>query len=165
MKTWLLDNRTAMVKAFFAAVVIPFLFALIALEIYFANTADLSGAPGIVLFSVFVLASIGTFLLFVLQLPFLGRKVFPWIATTLLTLGFLLWLQANVFNWNFGPMDGRGIPWKEYRSLGYFELFVYGMVIVMAIWVRRKLFERVALVSSGLIFILLIPVSYWFENS
>jgi len=150
-------------KAFCAALVIPCTLALTALDIYFANMSELPGNPGAVCTMMFIWTSIGVVLLCLVQLPFLGsslgRNVFPWIATTLFTLGFLFWFQANVFNWDFGPMNGREIPWKEYRLLGIFELFVYGAIVLTALCFRKKLFENMVPISCMLIFIQAIPVS------
>ena len=147
-----------MKRAFFAALVIPFTLALTAWGIYFANINELPGNPSTVLATFFVLASTGTALLFFIQLPFLGRKVSPWIATTLLTVGFLLWFQANVFNWNLGIMDGAEIPWKKYRPLGIFELFVYSAIIFAALHFRKKLLQRLVPISCTLIFIQAVPI-------
>ena len=146
-------------QAFFVALVIPFTLALTALGIYFANINEMPGNPETVLISIFILASIGALPLFLVQLPFLGRKVFPGIAVTLLTLGFILWFQANVFNWNLGLMDGGEIPWKKYRPLGVFELVVYGTIFFMAFRFRNKLLEYLLPISCGLIFIQAVPVS------
>jgi hypothetical protein len=93
---------------------------------------ELPGNPGSVCAAVFIQTFAGVLLLFAIQLPFLGRKVFSGITITLFTFGFLFWFQANVFNWNFGPLDGREIPWKSYTPLGIFELFVYGVIFCLA---------------------------------
>jgi len=158
MKTWFFENRGAIRQAFFAAIVIPCTLALTALGIYFANITELPGNPGAVCFSVFIQVLAGIILFFIVQLPFLGRKVFSWITTTLFTLGFLLWFQAHVFNWNLGLLDGREIPWQSYKLLGIFELFVYCVLFILAFCFRKKLFEHLVPISCILICIQIVPV-------
>ena len=160
MKTWFLNNRIAMVQAFFAALVIPCTWALTALGIYFANIMEIPGNPVPVSITVFVLVSIVVSLLFLVQLPFLGHKFFPWIAVTLLTFGLLLWFQANVFNWNFGVLDGREIDWKSLGlvTLGIFELFVYGAIFFLAFRFKDKLLERIVPIAGVLVLMQVIPV-------
>ena len=159
MKTWLSKNRTAITQAFFVALAAPVTLALTALGIYFANIMELPGNPGSVCAAVSLQAFVSVLLLFGFQLPFLGWKIFPWIAVTLFTFGFLVWFQANVFNWDFGPLDGRVIPWKSYRLLGIFELFVYGVIFIIAFRFKNKLLEHVVAISCILILMQVIPVS------
>ena len=159
MKTWFLDNHAAMMQAFFAALMVPLTLSLTALGIYFANATELPGNPGSVCLSIGLQTLIGVLLLFIVQIPFFGRKAFSWIAVTLFTLGFLFWFQANVFNWNFGVLDGREIDWNSYRFLGIFELFVYGVIFCLALRFRKKLFEHLVSIACVLIFIQAVPVS------
>ena len=160
MKTWFLKNRVALIQALFVALVAPCTLALTALGIYFANTMELPGNPGSICVSVLIQTFIGVLLLFVIQLPLLGQKAFYWIAITLFTLGFLFWFQAHVFTWDFGPLDGREIPWASYTPLGIFELFIYGVIFLLVFHFKNKILEHIVPISCILILMQTIPISF-----
>jgi hypothetical protein len=161
MNTILKQYIPDILRSIFISFFIPVTLACTGLTIFFANSDEMVGTIQTLLhpLTLFVLGM--TLLLFLFQLPFLFIKKswFITINTVLLTVGFLLWLQGNVFNWNFGRLTGGGIAWEQFRHLAYFELVCYIIVFGIAIW-KRKLFSQYAIhLSCILILMQLVPLT------
>jgi len=113
---------TNLFRSIIVAFLIPFTFACTGMSIFIANSAEMPGTVPALIPALCGLVGIVASGLFFVQLPFLFVKKhwFPAVNSLLLGCGFLLWLQANVFNWNFGQLDGGGISdnWTAAASTG-----------------------------------------------
>ncbi|MFZ4520873.1 MAG: sulfatase-like hydrolase/transferase [Bacteroidales bacterium] len=49
----------------------------------------------------------------------------------LLGLSYLVWIQSQLFVWNFGQFNGRNIDWTKWKHIMYFEGVVWFLVIVL----------------------------------
>jgi len=100
------------------------------------------------------LVAVATMLLFLMQFPFLFIKKhwFIYINTLLFACGFLLWMQANVFNWNFGELDGTRVNWTAFRPAMVLEIAAYAAVIGLVFWKREWLHKHVVHLTCLLIF-------------
>jgi hypothetical protein len=48
----------------------------------------------------------------------------------LAALAVLTWVQGNILVWDYGPLDGRSIPWAEYGWRGALDLTIWILVLV-----------------------------------
>jgi hypothetical protein len=54
----------------------------------------------------------------------------------------VFWIQANIFVWNYGVLNGEAIPWLEFKSRSLIELSAYGILIAVFIWFRKEIFNK-----------------------
>jgi hypothetical protein len=69
-----------------------------------------------------------------------GRRL---LAAVLLALAGLLYLQGNVFVWDYGKFDGIDIDWARHRLLGWAEAAVWLGLLVAAVVFHRRLWKHV----------------------
>lgn len=161
MKTWIKNIFWEMLQALFVAVLIPATFSCTALTIFLANSAEIAGTVPTLLPPLCLIIGVGTLFLFLVQLPFVFVKK-SWMAginAFLLGCGFLLWLQSNVFNWNFGKLDGSGINWSAYRHLMILELIAYLAIIAFVLWQRHRFSKYAIHIVCILIFMQVAPLA------
>ncbi len=75
-----------------------------------------------------------------------GRRI---LASVLLASAALLYLQGNVFVWDYGRFDGTDIDWSRHLIAGVFEVVVWlGFLVAAVIFSKRlwKFVPRIALV-------------------
>jgi len=126
-------------RSLLVALLIPLTFACTGMNIFSSNSTEWGGNLPVVmplLFGFVIVTALG---LFLVQLPFLFIKKdwFIPVNSFLFVCGFLLWLQANVFNWNFGELDGSGVNWQAFRTLMVLEIVVYAAIIGLVLWKRQ----------------------------
>jgi len=61
-----------------------------------------------------------------------------------------LWLQTSVLVWDYGPFDGRRIPWQEFSRQRALELAVWALVLGSAWWRAGWVRRRVGLIATTL---------------
>jgi len=59
-------------------------------------------------------------------------------AAMLSAIAVLVWLQGNILVWDYGSLDGRNIDWMSADWRGVFDLFVWGVVLLIAISFYRR---------------------------
>ncbi|MDR2643763.1 MAG: hypothetical protein LBC74_13330, partial [Planctomycetaceae bacterium] len=146
MNTWFRQNYENIFRALCVAALIPVTFICTGLTIFFANQSEVSGTISSFLPIFGQMIALVVFILFLVQFPFLfiKRNWFPLLNSLILAVGFLFWLHANVFNWNFGILDGSSIDWKSFQYLAYRELFFDTLVLGILFW-RYKWFSKYAI--------------------
>ena len=75
-----------------------------------------------------------------------GRRI---LTSVLLALAALLYLQGNVFVWDYGRFDGTDIDWSRHRIAGVFEVIVWlGFLAAAVIFSKRlwKFMPRIAVI-------------------
>lgn len=149
-------------RSFLVALLVPLTFACTGLGIFVANAAEMTGTLSTLMTPLCVLVGLVTLCLFLLQLPFVllkNKKWFVGINAVLFACGFLLWFQANVFNWNFGQLDGSGVNWSEFRHLMWLEIIVYVTVFGLVIWKRQWFSQYAVHFACLLIFMQMVPLA------
>jgi len=150
-----------LLRCIIVALLIPFTFACTGLTIFVGNSADMPGSIPALVPLLCGLVGVVTLGLFLVQLPFLFIKKswFVTINALLLGCGFLLWLQANVFNWNFGELDGSGVNWAAFRHLMALEIVVYVAVVGLVVWKRRRFSQYTVHCACLLMFMQAAPLA------
>lgn len=141
----------ASVIAFFAATLFLFGPAMVYLtnSIEFSNTlADLAiaGAIGAVV-AFLLLAAV------LIGLKALGPALMEKGLALIFALGALLWFQGNFLLWNYGPLDGRAIPWSAMARFGIIDGIVWLGALVAALVLSRPLLRFAGKAALALIVI------------
>ncbi|MCL2006168.1 MAG: LTA synthase family protein [Planctomycetaceae bacterium] len=149
-----LTKSALLYRSLCVALLIPFTFACTGLSIFIKNFEMMPGSLNVLLPLLGGLVLLAALPFFLLQLPFLFVKKhwFIYINSLLFACGFLLWMQANVFNWNFGELDGTRVNWAAFRPMMVLELVAYIAVIVLVLWKRQWLQKHVLYLACLLIF-------------
>ena len=95
--------------------------------------------------------------LFLRLLRLFGRRSLEKGIAVLFALAVLLWLQGNVLLWNYGPLDGRAIPWKSMRPQGFVDLGIW-IGLLAAAFLLSPIVVRHAKKASW--FLILIQLGY-----
>ncbi|HOW45384.1 MAG TPA: sulfatase-like hydrolase/transferase [Candidatus Aminicenantes bacterium] len=90
-------------------------------------------------------------------LRLLGRKPLEKGIALLFALALLLWLQGNVLLWNYGPLDGRSIPWESMKPQGFIDLGLW-LTLLAAAFLFSSFVARHARKISW--FLILIQLGY-----
>ena len=53
--------------------------------------------------------------------------------SVLLALGILIWLQGNIFTWEYGLLDGQGINWQAGIWRGFFDGVIWALLIFLSV--------------------------------
>ena len=78
----------------------------------------------------------------------------------LAAIGILIWLQSNIFVWDYGLLDGRNIDWSVSSWRGWLDLTVWISILTVSIVFYKKI-GRIFIISAVLLFIIqLLSVSY-----
>jgi hypothetical protein len=141
--------------------IIPALWASLALAltlwlfgpatIYYTNVLEFNyqfvwGLPGLAAGAVATLALLVVW-------PALLRRSRRRAAALILVLAALLWLQGTFLVWNYGPLDGREIPWGRLWPLGLIDGLVWLAGIAWALLRPDGLARRARAVALALIFV------------
>ena len=132
-----------LLKALAVALLLPVTVVCTALTIYFGNSSEL----GIDLLSVLKISLaffvFATVVLVAVQLPFLyffKGKAFAFVNAVILSAGYWFWLQANVLNWDMGPLTGV-IPFGQYKPYAYLELGIWFIAAILTVIFFKFLFK------------------------
>jgi hypothetical protein len=74
---------------------------------------------------------------------FLKPIVYQKIVSFLFVISFLLWLQGNVFVWNYGVLNGQEINWNSYQIYGFIDGIIWLFFLILA-FVKSALISRIA---------------------
>ena len=70
--------------------------------------------------------------------------------SVLLALGILIWLQGNIFTWEYGLLDGQGINWQAGIWRGFFDGVIWALLIFLSV-IFYKHFFKIAKFASILL--------------
>ena len=131
------------------AIVLPFIVVFVSpLAFYFGNHLEYTATLTDTLPLLLSISAIIAVLLFILL-----RSVHSWptlhgtIAGTLVGLALSAWMQSQIFAWDFGPLDGRGVDWSRWRIHANAEWAVWSTIVGLSIaWAIRspKSFRTIA---------------------
>lgn len=148
-------------RSLLVALLIPFTLACTGLSIFIANSTEMSGTISTLIPPLCALAGLVALILFLVQLPyfFVKKNWFAPVNLFLFGCGFLLYFQANVFNWNFGELDGNSINWSAFRLHMVLEIIVYAAIIGFMIWKRQWLNKYVIHLTCLLMLMQAVPLA------
>lgn len=108
-----------------------------------------------------IIGSLVVGLLIAALLYFIGRllKNTRRYISVLLALGVMIWLQGNIFVWEYGLLDGQGIDWKSGWWRGFIDGGVWVLLIFLAVIFYRSLskiatFTSILLISLQLVLLI-----------
>jgi hypothetical protein len=103
--------------------------------IYLTNVNEFSSRYTDVLLAGIALAAAFSLLLaaVILGLKALGKAFYEKGLALIFAAGFLIWLQGNFLLWDYGPLDGREIPWSRMARFGYIDGAVWLAVLAGAV--------------------------------
>jgi hypothetical protein len=141
-----------------AAVIIVFcaatLFLFLPGSVYLTNTIEFSNTLGDLVIAGAVAAAVASLVLAVLLigLKALGAAFLEKGLALLFASGVLLWLQGNFLLWDYGPLDGRAIPWSAMHRVGIIDGLVWVGGLVAAFLLAPRLLKLAK--SVGLVLII-----------
>lgn len=68
----------------------------------------------------------------------LNLKAYRLSTALLACLGLCAWIQSQLLIWDFGPLDGRGLPWEKFQAQSIIEITIWIAGIALAIIISRK---------------------------
>ncbi|MCX6303944.1 MAG: sulfatase-like hydrolase/transferase [Bacteroidetes bacterium] len=129
-----------------AAAVFPFMLLLVApLSFYFGNINELAFGLKDVTLQVSGLFLVLFAILFLLLFLF-RRKVttFSVLAGLLTGLALSVWLQSQLFVWNFGLFRGEMVDWDRWKIQMYLEFATWAVVILLTVFAFLRKNRKVA---------------------
>ncbi len=130
------------------AILILHIFLFIPTTIYLGNVDEFSVALGPILKLALVPALFSFIVLFIIGL-LLKEKQQRFYICLLSALGILVWFQAYILNWNYGPLDGSNIDWDKGGWRGVVDLELWILVICTSLYLaatfRHKLMTHGAI--------------------
>jgi hypothetical protein len=129
----------AVIIVFFAAT----LFLFLPGTVYLTNAVEFTNTLGdLVLAGAVAVAAAALILaLLLIGLRALGAGFLEKGLALLFALGFLLWLQGNFLLWDYGPLDGRAIPWSAMSRFGIIDGLVWAGGLAAAFVFARRLLK------------------------
>ena len=93
-------------------------------------------------------------------LPFqtLTKLVLVWLAIA-------LYVQGNLFVWDYGRFDGTDIPWHEFTKRGLIDTAVWLGILALIFVGRRRVLKDAALIVCGLCAIQIGSAAFAFSGS
>jgi hypothetical protein len=68
-----------------------------------------------------------------IALGFKFLSVFKWrTIATILAISILLWIQGNIFIWDYGQIDGAALRYDDFIFHGIFEILLWGSLLIVA---------------------------------
>ncbi|HEX2695918.1 MAG TPA: sulfatase-like hydrolase/transferase, partial [Acidobacteriota bacterium] len=122
-----------------AAIVIAFFVATLFLfgpaMVYLTNAIEFSNSLGDLAVAGAIVAAVAFLLLaaVLVGLRALGAAFLEKGLALIFALGVLLWFQGNFLHWNYGPLDGRAIPWSAMARFGYIDGLIWLGVLAAAV--------------------------------
>jgi hypothetical protein len=81
-------------------------------------------------------------------------KRFRYRATVLLlTVGMLLWIQANFLRWEYGEFNGTAINWQAFPWQGWIDIVIWLSVLVLAGRLSRRLSKHALFIAAAFILV------------
>ncbi|GHT17826.1 hypothetical protein FACS1894189_4480 [Planctomycetales bacterium] len=155
-------NWQFVLRAVCASLLIPVTVACTGLTIFCANMGEVSGTFQQLLPLLGLFISIVAVLLFCVQLPFVSLRRQKWfipLNAFLLGIGILLWVQGNVFAWNFGVLDGSSMDWSRFRLHAWGEVLAYLVILGAVFRYRLGLSQYAVYLTCVLSVVQILPIT------
>ena len=155
-------NRTVKEKIFSSFSVTAFLgFTLFVFgpsHIYFTNALEFSYTYSEILKYCLFLFLVAAIFLGLILLT-LRNDFFEKGVSLLFTISFLLWVQGSIFLWDYGPLDGRLIQWKDFSYYGYIDTVFWLGCLFLALFKSKIVYRFASKLSIVLILTQLVTLS------
>ncbi len=142
------------------------LFVFMPATIYLTNSVEFSsGLPDLLLAG----GCLALLFALLLRLVFLvlraaGPRSMERGVSLLFVIAFMLWFQGNFLLWNYGPLDGRYIPWAALKLNGYIDGGLWIAALVAAIALPRFISRHARISSLALILVQLGNFAFLFAR-
>jgi hypothetical protein len=140
------------------------LLALLLTAFYFAplslllvNSRELSVSPSTVL-ELFWTIQLSLIIFAVSASFILGSRLRRVFACLLASVAVLLYLQGNIFVWNYGLFDGTDIDWGRHSGVAVIEVIFWLGLPILAIYHHRKIWPRVHMLAFTMILLQAAPL-------
>jgi len=119
----------------FAALVPFMLFVVAPLALYWGNVGEIQFNLSAVAWPVAGIVAAGTASIFLILSALAWHPVPERLATGLVVgAAAAIWLQSQIFVWDFGPLDGRGINWADWSPHMWLERAACVSVFGATLW-------------------------------
>lgn len=148
------------------ALVLPlYLFLFSPLIFYFGNRPEIHFLLNDALPVVSLLIAAVAVVLYAILVLTIRFPLFHYVLVSfILGLAANIWIQVNIFSWDFGALDGRGVDWKVWQSHGFMEIaFWLGIFILFFVLLRgnAKVVQKVLLQGLYVIGVLSMFLAYF----
>lgn len=143
-------NRSDLCKALAASLTVPLTFCCSAFVVYFGNKHDFFLQATDFLTPFFFVTVVVSSVLFLVQLPFVGRKYFNGVNIAVFTLAFFMWCQGNLFNLGYGSVFLNEIFFGIFHWANW-EHFLYFFLVVLIVVYRRAISKYMLSLSALLV--------------
>ena len=163
----ILMGKSSLKQHILFAIVLPFIVFLVSpLAFYFGNHAGYSATLTDALPLLLIITVIVTGLFFSLL-----RSVQRWpmihgvFSGILVGLALAAWVQSQIFAWDFGLLDGRGVDWNRWQLHANAEWAVWFTIVSIAVaWAIRSLKAFVTVAQGVILLGALTIVSSWYSS-
>jgi hypothetical protein len=125
--------------------------------IYFNNVLEFNYQYPIIWLYLFAIAFFISILATIITLIF-KSIAYEKIVVLFFTLGFLIWLQGNIFVWNYGLLDGREIIWNNYIIYGIIDIITWLVVLIISFIKSKIIFKYIKKASLVLLIIQIVSL-------
>lgn len=131
------------------------LFVFMPATIYLTNSVEFtSGLSDLLLAGICLSLLFALLLLLLLRVLRVAGPSFPERGVSLLfAIAFMIWVQGNFLLWNYGPLDGRLIPWADLKLNGFIDGSLWIAALAAAIALPRFLTRHARISSLALILV------------
>ncbi|MBI2784959.1 MAG: hypothetical protein HYX60_01065 [Legionella longbeachae] len=80
-------------------------------------------------------------------------------------LALCVWVQSQLFAWDFGPMDGNGVDWSKWNTQAYLELLVWLFLVSAAITLSFRSKNKLLILAQGSLLLGILSItSAWLSS-
>lgn len=127
------NRKSEIISGAFAAVLVAgLLFLFNPLQLYFSNINDF-GAPVAIALPL-LLACFAVLAALLFAIPRMSGRFAGRVTAVLVAAGVMLWLQSNVFLWDYGVLDGTQPAWSQFKMQGRMEVLLWLVALGLALW-------------------------------
>ena len=123
--------------------------------VYLTNINEFSSSyPDVLLAGILIAAAFSSLLgALLFGLKAVGAGSYEKGLALIFAVGLLIWFQGNFLLWEYGPLDGREIPWSKMARFGYIDGSIWLIVLAGGV-----VFSRAAVRSARNVCLLLLIV-------
>ncbi|WP_339071122.1 sulfatase-like hydrolase/transferase [Pseudomonas idahonensis] len=142
-------------KIAIVAWVFPFITFMVApLAFYFGNASEyVSTLSSVLLFLCII--TLGIFFVSAILLLMVRRIpiFFKLLSGLFVGIAIAAWVQSQIFSWDFGALDGRGVEWAKWDKHAHWELLVWAVIIIAAVSLAFRSLKNLHLIAQGTTFL------------
>ena len=105
------------------------LFFVSPITVLLGNRDEYDAITSFVLFVAGVAISVGLIIFALIHVVRGKHWIYRFLTSLLLALSLLVWVQSQILVWDFGPLDGRGLAWANFKSNSVLELVIWAILV------------------------------------